>query len=246
MGLNFLKGLSGKTAEDENKPGQYSYKGTEVAELKKQAKNLTNVSFSIQSGKQKVNSGTFAKMFQKADGTIYFGKNYYDEFELINYVWSGPKYQIQTKTTSDRKGTEKKKGKSGKMTAGALVGSMILPGVGTAVGAAIGAGGKGKKNIDERTTTNTVQNQVEIPTPATLTFKNRKTGEVFSIVIHCTTLVDSKIRCFRFSQENSSEGNDKSQDDLVSAIKSLKELLDMGAISQEEYENKKQEILSKL
>jgi len=33
------------------------------------------------------------------------------------------------------------------MTAGAVIGTMLMPGVGTAVGAAIGAGGKGKKNM---------------------------------------------------------------------------------------------------
>lgn len=119
-----------------------------------------------------------------------------------------------------------------------------MPGVGTAVGAAIGASGKKKKNINSQSNTSSIEQKQEILTPATLKFKNVNTGEFFSIVIACNTLIDSQIKGFQIQQQQSVHEMSANATDSLKAIKALKELLDMGAITQEEFEEKKSKLLN--
>lgn len=114
-----------------------------------------------------------------------------------------PRIEIITDSTTNTTEQEITKRKSGKVAAGAVVGSFLAPGVGTIVGAAVRASGKKKKNKSSQSNTNSVQRRSEILTPATLKFENIDTGAILSIVIGCNTLIDSQIKGFQIQKEPS-------------------------------------------
>lgn len=182
-------------------------------------------------------------IFHEDDRSVYFDTNFHDNFSLIGYEWNGPEYQIVTNTVTKQKGKKTQKGKSGKMTAGALVGTMFMPGIGTAVGAAIGAGGKSKTKNNGTETSDTTQKQVEIPSKAMLYLKNNETNKDVNIIISCDSNIDMELKRFKFL--NNSQKTDASDVQKVAeALKSLKELVDLGVLSQEEFETKKAELLN--
>lgn len=57
-------------------------------------------------------------MFQRQDGTIYFNNNFHDKFLFVDYIWSGPEFEIITDSTTNTTEQEITKGKSGKVAAG--------------------------------------------------------------------------------------------------------------------------------
>lgn len=212
------------------------------AHLAEQAQ-MQKVLLQISSGFQQVNATSNSSMFQRQDGTVYFNNNFNDRFLFIDYSWNGPMYETTINSTTDTTGQEITKGKGSKIVAGAVVGSAFGP-VGTLVGAAAGARGKKKRNKNSHSTTNSVQKQTEILTPATLKFKNMQTGAIASIVIGCNTLIDSQIKGMQIMREQSVREASKDATDTLKGIKALKELLDMGAITQEEFDMKKQQLLN--
>ncbi len=210
--------------------------------MAEQAK-MQRVMFRINSGFQQVNASPTSTMFQRQDGTVYFNVNYNDRFLFIDYSWNGPMYETTISSTTNTTGQEATKGKGGKVAAGAIVGSAFGP-AGTLVGAAVGASGKKKKNISSHSNTNSVQRQTEILTPATLKFRNLETNDIVSIVIGCNSLIDSQIKGMQIIKEQSVNEISKETTDALKGIKALKELLDMGAITQEEFDMKKQKLLN--
>lgn len=209
-------------------------------------KTQVSVGFNITSGAALVHSPAVSGMYQRPDGSVYFNQNSNDSFTLLEYIWNGPKYQYTTDSVSNTSGIEKTKGKSGKMAAGAVIGTILfpVPGVGTAVGAAIGAGGKKKKQIQSSTISSSTSQSIEEFTPATIKLKNNSTGEYVSIVIACNTVIDSQIKGFRFFPEATTRSAATVATDALKGVKALKELLDMGAITQEEFEEKKKQMLN--
>lgn len=222
----------------------YPERQAELKQLQAEQAKMQRVSLQISSGFHLVHTNSVATMFQRNDGTIFFNDNYADKFVFIDYSWNGPQYEIITDSTTNASEKEVTKGKSGKMATGAIVGTIILPGVGTAVGAAIGAGGKKKKNTTSQSNTSSIQRKTEVLTPATLKFRKIDNGELISIVIGCNTLIDSQIKGFQIQQEQSVHEISKDTTDALKGVKALKELLDMGAITQEEFEQKKQQLLN--
>lgn len=221
----------------------------EIAKKNFERSQLTKVQLQISSGQQQIKTGPRTMMFQKQTGEIFFGINENVLYELMDYSWNGPQYN--TITNSVKTGTHTKKGKAGKIGAGALIGSAILPGVGTAVGAAMGAGSKGKTSINENT--RSVQQQVEINTPATLRFKNIETGQIVGITIVCNTLIDCELKKFVIREKpqetvitHKIDNNSFAEKaiDPVEEIKKYKELADQGIITQEEFEAKKKQLLN--
>ena len=204
---------------------------------------LTHINLKCISGTEQlgwyVNNFT---MFQKPTGEIFF--NYDDSrlFYLVDYSWNGPKYN--TVVTQEKDGQHTTKGKSGRVALGAAVGSLIAPGLGTVVGMGIGASGKKKKNIQEKTSS--VSESVEIETPATLKFVQIGTNEPANILIACTSYLDTCLRCFNIVTESDTKITEctYNQNDPIEQIKKLKELLDIGAITQEEFDLKKKELLN--
>lgn len=222
----------------------YPERQAELKQNMEEQKKMQKVMFQISSGFQQVNASANTTMFQRQDGTVYFNTNFNDRFLFIDYIWNGPQYEIITDSTTNTTGQEVTKGKSGKMATGAIVGTILAPGVGTVVGAAIGAGGKKKKNKSSQSNTSSIQRQAEILTPATLKFRNMENNDIASIVIGCNSLIDSQIKGLQIIREQSVNEISKDTTDALKGIKALKELLDMGAITQEEFDSKKQQLLN--
>lgn len=203
----------------------------------------THMSLQISAGYQQIHTGVHAIMYQCSDGTVYFNKNVNERYVLLDYLWNGPRFNTVTNSVSNTNSSSATNGKSGKMAVGALVGTALMPGIGTAVGAAVGAGGKKKKKAQSITTSSSVQESQELTTPATLKLKNVNTNQYVSIVILCSTSIDSQIKCFQFSAEQTKNDLVRDTTDSLKGIKALKELLDMGAITQEEFDVKKKQLL---
>lgn len=184
-------------------------------------------------------------MYQRQDGTVYFDKNVNEAYILLNYWWNGPRFDMVTRTVTTTNTKSKTKGKTGRIAGGAVVGTLLMPGIGTAVGAVAGAGGRKKSKSYSTTISNDVQHSQELNTPATLRLKNLYTNEYINIVITCNTVIDSQIKCFQFMTEQSKPELVKDTTDSLKGIKALKELLDMGGITQEEFDTKKRQLLNK-
>ena len=188
-------------------------------------------------------------MHQRPDGSVFFNSNTTRNYRLISYTWNGPLYN--SITNSNTTGTEITKGKGGKIVGGAIVGSVIGP-AGTLVGAAAGAGSKGKKNINSNTVSTT--RNIEVATPASMKLRCIETNEVFGISFNCTSEIDTKIRLFNFDGEQTPQieqqtpklitDNSNTSMDSLEQLKKLKELLDMDAITQEEYDIQKKKLLN--
>lgn len=208
----------------------------------------SHVTISVQPGSPLGRPG-IADIYQRPeDGYVYFGNNESILYELIEYSWNGPIYS--TVSTSNTTGTENsqtiKKGKSGRMAAGALVGTLLFPGVGTVVGAAVGAGGKGKSSTTSNQSRNTNQTirQVEQNSVAVLKFRRVYDGAILPATIACNTQIDAQIRCLRIRPMQTISSSSKEATDSLKGIKALKELLDVGAITKEEFEFKKKQLLN--
>ena len=216
----------------------------ELEQIRAYQEKWQNVPFQIDSGYQLVNASPASVMFQREDMTVFFNTNLQDRFVSIDYSWSGPQFETLTESTSTTHGEDVTKGKSGRMTAGAVIGTVLMPGLGTVVGTAIGAGGKKKEFTDSQSDSRKVQRKTEVLTPATLKFRNMDNNRIISIVIGCNTLIDSQIKCLQIQREQSTLEISQDTTEISKGINSLKELLDMGAITQEEFDLKKQQLLN--
>ena len=200
------------------------------------------------SGNKELGLYKYATLRQKNDGTVYF--NYNDDvlYRLVGYEWNGPIYEqiITTNSQGNYSSETVKKGKSGKMAAGALIGTALMPGVGTVVGAAIGAGGKSKSNSNAHVASNAqqVNKQIEQQGNAIIHLHNISDNSFHSLTFVCDSSIDSKMRFFHVDQAKTTSEMTKDITDSLKGIKALKELLDMGAITQEEFDTKKQQLLN--
>lgn len=223
-------------------------KNVELKQVQSELSKLTNVSLTLNSNSPSIHATGYVTMYQKTDGTVFFNQNRGDSFSIIDYDWNGPQYNTVSQGTTTTNTTEQTKGKSGKMAAGAIAGTFFLPVVGTVVGAAVGAGGKKKKNSYSTGATHTVTQQVEVPTVATLKLRNNATGEIVGIAFTCNSMIDSKIKCFSFQKEEQPQRTivehvSMNTPDPYEEVKKAKELLEMGIITQEEFDKKKTDIL---
>ncbi|MDB2016770.1 SHOCT domain-containing protein [[Clostridium] symbiosum] len=184
---------------------------------------------------------------QRVDGSIYFNSDTSKLYTISSYEWNGPEYDVVTNTSANvtGKNTTKKQGKALKIGAGALLGNLVAPGVGTLVGAAMGAGSKGKEKTKGHKTTNSqqIEKKVENSTIAFLTLINIDTRKVYKISFKCDTKLDAALRCFDIVIPDSKESIVIDTQKSLEDIKVLKELLDMGAITQDEFDTKKKQLL---
>lgn len=202
-----------------------------------------SISIQIKFGNKEIGVGSVTTMRQKEDGSIYFNTSDDVLYKIVSYKWDGPIYEEVITSSTKSKEEKKKKGKAGKMTAGALVGSLLMPGVGTVVGAAIGAGGKGKENTEGEKQSTQKTSRIEKDGTALIVLKNIETYKQASITIKCNSELNSQIMCFDLPTET--DVKEKASDTVAAlqGIKALKELLDMGAITEEEFNEKKKELL---
>ena len=196
----------------------------------------TKLPIKVTSGKDFVPTSTLgnAAMWVQPDGQVYFGQEPDVLYTVVDLQWQGPQYRTITQTNT--KGQQKRKGR----IIGATVGTVVLPGIGTAVGAAFGTGNK--KTESHSVSSETLE---EVPTLATATFR-RTDGSTFTFEFMCDSRTGNTLTSVMESKGADSESmpakTDKNADSLDALFK-LKELLDAGAITNEEYEAKKTQLL---
>lgn len=146
-------------------------------------------------------SGISNTMHQRPDDTIFFNNNTASFYYLVGYEWEGALYDEIT-NSMEREHSEsdtKKKGKALKIGAGAIIGSALGP-MGTAVGAAMGAGSRGKsKTIGS--SLREIQGEtkrIEIDTKAILAFQSIDTEKIYKLSVKCNSTLDAKIKCLNF------------------------------------------------
>lgn len=216
---------------------------------RKKRNSELSANFICKSGKKQITTNLLPNVtiYQQKDGYIYFNKDDSILFELLNYSWDGPQYKTVIKT--DTKGHEKGKTKRKGRVAGAVIGSVLLPGAGAVAGALMGTHKKSNKEIASHT--ETYQEQEEIPCIASLQVKKVSTGEIATVTFDCTSELNAKLRQFRVraisnnieSVQQTSVINNEANYDPYEELAKLKKLLDIGAITQEEFDLKKKQLL---
>lgn len=170
-----------------------------------------------------------------------------ERYALMDYEWNGPEYRTveKTTTTSHTKGKSKEKTKRRGHLAGAIVGTAIAPGVGTIVGAAVGTGKKtkGKSNSATTGTATTTSDNIEVDSYASMKMRNVETDQANTIGFYCSSNIDMQLKSFNISQSSDAAANVRNQKTSVELLKDYKELLDSGIITQEEFDQKKIELL---
>ena len=171
-------------------------------------------------------------------GIVWFDRDYERVFEVIGYEWDGPSYRDivieRTETENDGLFSNRR----GRVT-GAIIGTMIAPGIGTAIGAAIGTG----KKRDRRSYSESRVETREVRTPAILKLRDITNDNIIRVTFLCDADIDARIRNNvsvnleedDYIPEPVPEETSPAEDDMISQIRRLKELLDSGAIDEEEY-----------
>lgn len=170
-----------------------------------------------------------------------------EKYALMDYEWNGPEYRTveKTTTTSHTKGKSKEKTKRRGHLTGAVIGTAIAPGVGTIVGAAVGTGKKtkGKNNSNTTGTTTTTSDNIEVDSYASMKMRNIETNQINTIGFYCSSNIDMQLKSFNISKSSDAVENVRNQKTSVELLKDYKELLDSGIITQEEFNQKKIELL---
>lgn len=196
-----------------------------------------------------------ASIRRNADGLLYFDK--LPGFFLVeSYDWAGPQYQEVTtgKTQTTHGGKDKTKRKGGLL--GAAVGGVLTM---NPVGAVIGYAATSRKETvhgGKDTTANTSATTTrEIDAPAKLTLRNIDTGAQILLGFPCNTKLDMKLSAFFAPCPQQPPAPELTEPaptpalehtavpGTVQQLKDLKELLDMGILTQEEFNAKKKELL---
>ena len=175
------------------------------------------------------------------------------KYELFDYEWNGPEYRTveKTTTTSHTKGKSKEKTKRKGRLAGAVIGTAATavtlgnPVVGAAVGAAVGTGKKtkGKNNSTTTGTATTTSDNIEVDSYASMKMRNIETNQINTIGFRCSSNIDMQLKSFNISKRSDDVENVLNQKTSFELLKDYKELLDSGIITQEEFDQKKSELL---
>ncbi len=218
--------------------------------------DVSKLEVEMLSGKEDVGAGNGAKQAIYYDdgvpGIIWFRRSGGREYEVLEYDWSGPRFtdvmiqdnQTSTNTFSKRKGR----------VAGALIGTILMPGIGTVIGAAVGTGRK-----ETATTSGQAMSHIEtreVPAVARMRLRDLDTDEIFSVSFMCDSSLDTRIRntvaanlepldVIEYEERPLLEEPVRKPDDILEQISRLKNLLDAEAISREEYETLKKKLFEK-
>lgn len=163
----------------------------EKAELeKKKHENDTRFNLALISGKENINDCSHPTMWIKQDGIVYFEEMPNTFYRIIDFEWDGPSYETYTVSHTEGKetGHQKRKGR----IIGATVGTVLMPGIGTAVGAAYGNGNKKSTNKIVSDTITSEQHQ-EKSTLAALKLADINSDETFTLTFNCLTNTVNRI-----------------------------------------------------
>lgn len=192
-----------------------------------------------------------AMMVRLENGLVYFQPDRDVLYDVVEVRWDGPLYQLRTMTDAVSQ-SKTKSGRRGRLL-GAVVGSVLAPGVGTIVGAAVGTGGKSKTKGMAHS--ETYQEQVEVPAPCRIVLERMDTHAEVTIT---TDLMSDKAPDYLgLVQDFGGPAYDDAPQASVQAIpesvqtadpyeelKKAKELLDLGILTQAEFDAKKTELLN--
>lgn len=207
-----------------------------------------------------------AMMVHTGKGIVYFQPNKETLYEVVEVSWDGPRYQ-QKQITDVKRKSKGKTGRRGRL-GGALVGGMLVPIAGTVIGAAVGTGKKTKEVGTERS--ETYVQRMEVPAPCTIVLEKLSTREEVTIV---TDVMSDKapdlLSLVHFDEEDleptsPAELAEPSTDEIATSdaaadrapgtattsvadvydeLKKAKELLDLGILTQEEFDARKAALL---
>ena len=208
--------------------------------------NEHHITLTITAGKKELGLGMFSStvvMRENDAGLIYFDSLPERFFHLKSLDWDGAMYKdvIVDNTKSKSKTKTKHKGGLG----GAVVGTLLMPGIGTAIGYA--ATRKKIENTKGNAKTVSTASQQEVNSPASIEMQDATTGETIVFGFECNTQISNELRNFNWNEREitTSEVMEdvSNQKDKVALLKQYKELLDSDIITQEEFDQKKKELL---
>ncbi len=151
------------------------------------------------------------------------------KYQFERFEWNGSTITQETTTT----GNIKTKGRTGQTITGA---ALLGP-----AGAIIGSAGKRKSKVDTKSTT-TIK---EIGSEGKIFLRNLENGSIEEIKVFLESAQASNLERFIANVDYTEDTNVEKSNEHSSTqrLKELKELLDLGIITQEEFELKKKEIL---
>lgn len=174
------------------------------------------------------------------DSWLYFDENKNELFKIIDFQWAGMKSEtrVSSHSVAETSGKTKRKGRF----IGAAVGTIIAPGAGTLIGAMHGTGNN-KLNSHTETSSYSSSTVREVPSKASITIEFKDSRKE---VIHFRCMSATANILLSYVTENEMENSCTDDSDNINKIKQLKELLDIGAITQDEYDAKKNDLLEKI
>lgn len=218
------------------------------------------VALQLTSGMRQVSTSSFSnevKLYPlNKPRHVYFG-NDADQYVVLSYQWQGPTYTqtMITNTVNDEHGKQGRKGH----IAGAVIGTILLPGAGTVIGGLMGTGKKSNSTTSGHTEQRVEQTELE--TIANLVLGRIGTKTRVTIGFKCNSDLDQKLRATipgleevytdgslpeqkqpAIEQQKTAEIEQKQ--DPMEQIMKMKQLLDCGAITQEEFDAKKKQLLN--
>ncbi|WP_300122841.1 SHOCT domain-containing protein [uncultured Enterococcus sp.] len=247
-GVNRLNDGIQKQQENKEKAEKFRLMAKEVGIMVQEQIHIVG-------GNQLVGTANFSKMIQLKDKRIYFSGNYEDAFSLVSLVFDGPKYRTvrEEKSNGSNHYTEetntKKKGKAGKVVAGALIGSIIAPGIGTAVGAYAGSKGKTKTKTIKKGNQNHQSHvkeetfQQEEKAVCYLELIRLRDNESIKLSVEADSKDYHRFLGFALSDSSLEKKDTLSRSVAIEKLKELKELNDLGIITDEEFAEKRKAYL---
>ena len=200
----------------------------------------------LTAGKKELGLGIFSAsvvMRQSEDGYVYFDTMRGHQYEIVDYHWDGPRYK--TVSVNDTHTSLQGKGRKHTGIGGALVGTMIAPGIGTIIGHEIGKNrviGHGSK--DSRSVSSS--SEVETDSPASITLVDVTDHNKKIIGFNCNSKLNIEIQNFnmKLQTEHPSYAEQiHTESGAIQLLKQYKELLDDGVITEEEFLEKKKQLL---
>ena len=198
-----------------------------------------------------------ATMVHAGDGFVYFRPDEETIYEVMEVSWDGPAYESHTVTYED---DSVETGPAVGTLAGAAIGTAILPGLGTLIGAAIGS--EQDDEAQRRARTKTREEYEEVPATCriylervydrkeiliTTRVKEDKADELLALVVigpdDVPVPVADPVVVPVAVPVAVPDAVPVGVTDPYEELKKLKELLDLGIITQEEFERKKASLL---